>query len=278
MTLDEVVIDLLKAQPRDARLGASRPGEADQAARQATTSDATELLRGVPGVSVSGAGGISSLPAIHGLADDRLRIQVDGTDLMPACPNHMNSPLSYADPTRVESVTVFSGIAPVSVGGDSIGGSIQVKSTPPEFARPGEPLLLGGRAGTFYRSNGDVLGYTLGATAAGEWLSLTLGSRTPAPGTSGPEAPSSRSPPAPRAAAPFPADVIASSAFRGSVQSVARARRAAVRATSSTRAEPADGRLRGLPEPAHGHDRQRQPAGHRALHGRVRLGRSGGAA
>ena len=59
-----------------------------------------------------------------------------GIDLVPACPNHMNSPLSYADPARVESVTVHSGITPVSVGGDSIGGSIQVKSAPPRFATP----------------------------------------------------------------------------------------------------------------------------------------------
>ena len=93
----------------------------------------------------NGAGGISSLPSIHGLADDRLRIQVDGADLMPACPNHMNSPLSYADPARIESVTVFSGVTPVSVGGDSIGGAILVKSAPPEFATGAElpPTSLG---------------------------------------------------------------------------------------------------------------------------------------
>ena len=35
---------------------------------------------------------------------------------MPACPNHMNAPLSYADPARIEAVTVYSGITPVSVG------------------------------------------------------------------------------------------------------------------------------------------------------------------
>ena len=69
-----------------------------------------------PGVSAYGAGGVSSLPVIRGLADDRLRTKVDGMDLVAACPNHMNSPLSYIDPTAVESVQVYSGVTPVSRG------------------------------------------------------------------------------------------------------------------------------------------------------------------
>ena len=88
-------------------------------------------------------------------------------DLMSSCPNHMNSPLSYINPTKVATVKVFAGITPVSVGGDSIGGSIQVKSAPPEFAGAGESVIAKGQAGTFYRSNGNALGYNLGATAGG---------------------------------------------------------------------------------------------------------------
>ncbi|MDP2265612.1 MAG: TonB-dependent receptor, partial [Thiobacillus sp.] len=42
------------------------------------TSDTASLLRDVPGMSLYGAGGISSLPVLHGLGDDRLRIKVDG--------------------------------------------------------------------------------------------------------------------------------------------------------------------------------------------------------
>lgn len=218
VVFDEVVIDVQKVQTKDAKLGASRPGRAELESRRATNADATELLRGVPGVSLSGAGGISSLPAIHGLADDRLRVQVDGTDLVAACPNHMNSPLSYADPTRIESITVFSGITPVSVGGDSIGGSIQVKTLAPQFATAEKPLFLSGALGGSYRSNGEALGYNLGATAAGEWLSLTYGQsdsrsdnlvaggdfKPVAAGTEG--------------GAPIPGDVIGSSAFRGSLK------------------------------------------------------------
>src|SRR5690606_25026917 len=105
---------------------------------RAATSDSASLLRDVPGVSLYGAGGVSSLPAIHGLADDRLRIKVDGMDLISACGNHMNPPLSYIDPTSVDAVAVFAGLAPVSSGGDSIGGTILVDSAAPPFAKAGE--------------------------------------------------------------------------------------------------------------------------------------------
>jgi iron complex outermembrane recepter protein len=161
------------AESTDSALGASSLGESDLASQRAATSDSAQLLQDIPGVSLNGAGGISSLPAIHGLADDRIRVQVNGMDLMPACPNHMNSALSYIDPSKVATVTVFSGITPVSVGGDSIGGTIQVKSAPPEFAGPGEKVLVHGQAGTFFRSNGNALGYNFGASLAGHWASLS---------------------------------------------------------------------------------------------------------
>ncbi|MGP1628455.1 MAG: TonB-dependent receptor plug domain-containing protein, partial [Giesbergeria sp.] len=136
------------------------------------SSDTASLLRNLPGVSLFGAGGVSSLPSVHGMSDDRLRIQVDGMDLVSACGNHMNPPLSYIDPTRVGSVLMFAGVTPVSVGGDSIGATIQVNSPAPEFAEPGQGHLLKGQAGTFYRSNGKGMGANLSATFATEQMSL----------------------------------------------------------------------------------------------------------
>ena len=136
------------------------------------SSDTAGLLRNLPGVSLFGAGGVSSLPSVHGLSDDRLRIQVDGMDLVSSCGNHMNPPLSYIDPTRVGSVRMFAGVTPVSVGGDSIGATIQVDSPAPEFAASGQGRLLKGQAGTFYRSNGNGMGANLSATYATEQMSL----------------------------------------------------------------------------------------------------------
>ncbi len=139
---------------------------------RAATSDTASLLLDTPGVAVYGAGGVSSLPVIHGLADDRLRIQVDGMDLIAACPNHMNPALSYIDPSQVESAKVYAGITPVSVGGDSLGNAIIVTSKRPEFAN-GEALLSTGEIGTFYRSNNDAFGVNLAATLASEQFSVS---------------------------------------------------------------------------------------------------------
>src|SRR5487761_2617775 len=134
------------------------------------TSDTAGLLEDQPGISLYRAGGVSSLPVIHGMADDRVRVKVDGMDLISACANHMDSPLSYIDPASVSSVKVFAGIAPVSAGGDSLGGTILVNSAAPEFASEG--TLLKGQAGTFYRSNNAAQGGSLSATIASEDLSM----------------------------------------------------------------------------------------------------------
>jgi iron complex outermembrane receptor protein len=171
--LDTVVV----TAPKDLPAAAPVVGP-DLLRQRATTSDTASLLRDVPGVSLYGAGGVSSLPAIHGLADDRVRTKVDGMDLVASCPNHMNSPLSYVDPTNVGIVKVYAGISPVSIGGDGIGGSIVVDTPAPVFAAPGQGHLVKGEAGAFYRSNGNASGANLSATYATESFNLSYSGAT----------------------------------------------------------------------------------------------------
>jgi len=140
---------------------------------RASTSDTASLLRDIPGVSLYGAGGVSSLPAIHGLADDRLRIKLDGMDLIASCPNHMNPALSYIDPSNLETLKVYAGIAPVSSGGDAIGGSILAESRAPEFAPPGQSSLTKGEIGAFYRSNNQARGANVSATHATDRFNIS---------------------------------------------------------------------------------------------------------
>ena len=147
-------------------------GRLDLKPRQAATSDTAGLLADVPGASVNAAGGVSSLPALHGLADDRLRIKVDGMDLIASCPNHMNPALSYIDPTQLGSLTVYAGISPVSTGGDSIGGSILAESRAPEFATAEQGTLTKGEVGASYRSNANARSVNLSATHATQDFSL----------------------------------------------------------------------------------------------------------
>ena len=142
------------------------------------TSDSASLLADEPGVSLYRAGGVSSLPAIHGLADDRVRVKLDGMDLIASCPNHMNPPLSYIDPTNIDNIKVYAGITPVSVGGDSLGGTIIVNSAKPEFAAAGAGNLVKGQIGTFYRSNNNAQGGNISATFATESFNASYSGST----------------------------------------------------------------------------------------------------
>lgn len=149
-----------------------RIDRADLRARQTGSSDTARLLQSIPGVDGYSAGGFSTLPVIRGLEAQRVGITVDGVTITSACPNDMNPPLSYTDPQTIASIGVITGVSPVSLGGDSIGGIIAVETAPPQFARAGETLLTG-EASAFYRSNGDGFGGALSLTLASDTLSLT---------------------------------------------------------------------------------------------------------
>lgn len=172
-TLQEIIVTSTAIDDLFVPLNASVVDETKMRSLSPATSDAATLLRDVPGVSLYGGGGVSSLPVIHGLADDRLRIKIDGMDLISACPNHMTPPLSYIDPTYVGNLKVFAGITPVSVGGDSLGGTILLDAPMPEFAVPGQDYLLKGQAGGFYRSNNKARGGHYTATYATRMFSAT---------------------------------------------------------------------------------------------------------
>lgn len=64
---------------------------------RARTSDTASLVGSLSGLDVYTSGGLSSVPVIHGMADDRVNMLVDGMSLAPACPMHMNPALSLAE-------------------------------------------------------------------------------------------------------------------------------------------------------------------------------------
>ncbi|BAK68425.1 TonB-dependent receptor-like protein [Sphingobium sp. SYK-6] len=139
---------------------------------QSQSSDVAGLLTRLPGVSANTGGGFSAMPVLRGLSEQRFTILVDGTPIDMACPNDMNTPLSYTDPQTVNAIQVITGVSPVSMGGDSIGGVISVSGPAPRFATDGA-LLVTGEASAFYRSNGDGFGGGTTLTVAGRTLSAT---------------------------------------------------------------------------------------------------------
>jgi iron complex outermembrane recepter protein len=139
------------------------------ASERVSTSDTASLL---PGVDAAQNGGVSSLPTVRGLGDDRLRTLVDGVPISSACPMHMNPVLSYIDPTNVMRVDVLPGVTPVSVGGDSIAGTILVESAAPHFASDDRGVESAGSFSSVYRSNSSTVGASAAASLATDALSV----------------------------------------------------------------------------------------------------------
>lgn len=172
---DSVVLEKVIVTDRFSGVNALSTSEMEAdilTSKRAAVSDTAKLLEDTPGVSLYGAGGVSSLPVIHGLNDDRVRIDINGMTLTSACANHMNPPLSYIDRSNIGKITILTGISPVSLGGDSIGGTISVTTPEPVFAEPGKDILIDGSVSAFYRSNGDAFGGSIAAGVANQNVRL----------------------------------------------------------------------------------------------------------
>ncbi|KPF98202.1 TonB-dependent receptor [Rhodopseudomonas sp. AAP120] len=140
------------------------PGSA-AVARSLGSSDAASLVTEIPGGAVWGAGGVSSLPALNGFGADRVQVAINSMLISPACPNEMNPPLSFVNPQMIANMRAYLGVAPVSAGGDYIGGKIDVTTAPPAFAA-GPGLLTTATVSGFYRSNGNAYGVDASASVA----------------------------------------------------------------------------------------------------------------
>ena len=134
--------------------------------------DTALMLSSTPGYSVAAGGGVSGLPVVNGFADDRIKIRIDGMELTSACANHMNAPLSYIDPQQVQRIRLIAGVTPVSAGGDSIAGTIEVQSNAPVFAQPGAALLTQGSFAVSGRSVNNSVATSVNASAASDSLSI----------------------------------------------------------------------------------------------------------
>jgi len=133
---------------------------------------AAELLADTPGVSLRQSGDLASAPMLHGMGDERVKLVVDGLTVSNSCPNHMNPPLSYVASSSAAEVTVMAGITPVSMGGDSIGGTVIINSPAPVFAGEDENWHSEGVLSAFFRNNGGGYGPDLTAWVANHNFSM----------------------------------------------------------------------------------------------------------
>jgi len=123
---------------------------------RAAARDSSSLIQAAPGAAVVRNGTQTGIVQLRGLMGDRVNVLVDGMDITPACPNHMDPPLHYITAEGLESLEVIAGITPVSQGGDAIAGSVIAKSASPQFGGT-DKMETFGRAAAGYNgsNNGD---------------------------------------------------------------------------------------------------------------------------
>lgn len=96
--------------------------------------DAAALLKKVPGANVNSNGPLTGIAQYRGLFGDRVNVSSDGATYKSACANAMDAPLSHVPTSLTESLSIQRGIASVSSGIETMGGSITQRSRRGEFA------------------------------------------------------------------------------------------------------------------------------------------------
>jgi iron complex outermembrane receptor protein len=95
--------------------------------------DTAELMQLVPGGGVVNNGPLSGQVQYRGMFGNRVGVRIDDMTVAPGGPNWMDPPLHYAPRMLLESLTVERGIASVSSGAETIGGSARAKLKRSQF-------------------------------------------------------------------------------------------------------------------------------------------------
>ncbi|MEQ8659556.1 MAG: TonB-dependent receptor, partial [Gammaproteobacteria bacterium] len=120
------------------------PFSADPGLAPLAETNTALLLKRVAGANVNFNGTLAGIAQYRGMYAERVNIDVDGMTIGNACSNNMDAPLHYLPRTFVERLEVIRGIAPVSSGLETIGGTVIARSRSAEFGSAAD-FEIGGR-------------------------------------------------------------------------------------------------------------------------------------
>lgn len=95
--------------------------------------DAATLLHSVPGANVNRNGVLTGIAQYRGMYADRVNVKLNGITIPGGGPNGMDTPLSYIPGAQLQGIEVIRGIAPVSSGLETLGGTLHATSIRPGF-------------------------------------------------------------------------------------------------------------------------------------------------
>lgn len=154
-----VVLGVLPPSPAE-------PALDRDALSQGAAADLAEVLRGISGVAASRMGGHGLEPSIRGQSQGQINVRLDGMELHGACPNRMDPPTAFAQPSAIDRVTVQKGVQSLRNGPGGSGGAILIERRLPWVAQgvEGRIALNAGNNAEFWQAAAD-LGGARGDTA-----------------------------------------------------------------------------------------------------------------
>jgi iron complex outermembrane receptor protein len=111
----------------DAPAAPSQPVLEGEAVSDGAAADLAEVLRSISGVSASRMGGHGLEPSIRGQSQGQINVRLDGMELHGACPNRMDPPTAFAQPSSIDRVTVQKGVQSLRNGPGGSGGAILIE-------------------------------------------------------------------------------------------------------------------------------------------------------
>lgn len=111
--------------------------------------DAASILNNTAGAAIIHNGIQTGIVQLNGLSQDRVKIRIDGMEITPGCPNHMDPPMHYVNAQNIDKIAIAAGITSVVSGGDSIGGTVTINTIAPQFSE-NDKMDLSGRIDARY--------------------------------------------------------------------------------------------------------------------------------
>lgn len=130
----------------------------------APSPDAAQLLRTVPGFSLSRVGGAASDPLLRGLNGSRIQIIADGAPVEGACSHRMDPPTTYLPIDTFDRITVTKGPSSVRHGA-AIAGVVEFQRDAVRPEKASASLGVNAQAGSFdqHQAGADLRLATPGA-------------------------------------------------------------------------------------------------------------------
>lgn len=99
-------------------------------------SDAADYLKTIPGFSAIRNGGSNGDPVLRGQFGSRIKLLVDGGEMIGACPVRMDAPSAYIAPENFDRLTVIKGPQTVAWGPGNSAGTVLFERDPQYFYEP----------------------------------------------------------------------------------------------------------------------------------------------